>query len=658
MCGIAGILNINQKPISVELLQRMANSIRHRGPDDEAFLLVNTSTGKYEHRHGDDTIPEIKSVTRHILDSSDIFPNLGFGYRRLSILDLSPAGHQPMSSADGSLWIEYNGEVYNYIEVREELIQKGYKFKSGSDTEVILNAYSEWGFDCLNKFNGMWSFAIWDNNKKILFCARDRFGVKPFYYYKDKNKFVFGSEIKAVLQDRDIKRELNYPLVYDYFALNLIDHTDETFFKNIASLPPAHYLILENSQLTIHSYYKLNYNDEFVDYDELGLNKYSAGLKDLLFDSVKLRFRSDVPVGSCLSGGLDSSSIVCIGNELLRSNGLDNKDLIGEKQKTFSAVYHDKNVSEKPFVEMVVKKTNVKDYYVYPDSESFGKEVEKLIYQQDEPFLSTSMYAQWNVMRLAKECGVTVLLDGQGGDEIFAGYEWHLPVYHAELAKRLKLGNYVSEIQGISNLRSRSAFKTSLNSLVKMSKPLIPLSVRMLNKPQMGIFNRDFVTKYKDREYLFRKSDSNLQKRLFEEETKYNLRQLLRYEDRNSMAFSIEARVPFIDYRLVEYALSIPVSFKIRSGWTKFVLRKAMEGVLPESIQWRKDKMGFVTPEKEWLKKADWKKLLSGINDLAPCSQLFSTEFLNNQDYSNLTGSQSSWKIINFVNWLKAYQVT
>jgi len=658
MCGISGILNINQKPISVELLQRMANSIRHRGPDDEAFLLVNTSTGKIEHRHGDDTIPEIKSVTRHVLDSSDISPNLGFGYRRLSILDLSPSGHQPMSSSDGSHWIEFNGEVYNYLEIREELVKKGYKFKSGSDTEVVLNSYLEWGYDCLNKFNGMWSFVIWDNIKKALFCARDRFGVKPFYYYKDDNKFIFASEIKAILQDSSIIRKLNEPLVYDYFALNLIDHTDETFFNNIIGLPPAHYLILKDSNISIHQYYSLSYDDNYSVFNEEELRKHSNKLKELLFDSIKLRFRSDVPVGSCLSGGLDSSSIVCIGNELLRSNGLDKKDIIGDKQKTFSAVYHDEKVSEKKYVEKIVDKTGVADYYVYPDSDNFGREVDKLIYQQDEPFLSTSMYAQWNVMRLARENGVTVLLDGQGGDEIFAGYEWHLPVFHAELAKKMKLKSYFVELHGISSLRNRSLLKTGINSIVKMIKPAIPLSLRMLDRPQMNIFNQDFIAKYKDREFLFQKSDSNLQKRLYEEETKYNLRQLLRYEDRNSMAFSIEARVPFIDYRLVEYALSIPTVYKIHNGWTKYILRSAMNGILPESIQWRKDKMGFVTPEKQWLSNINWNDLIGDVKNNPVFETLLSKPFLRKNNFSDMRESPLSWKLVNLISWLKIYNVS
>ena len=233
MCGISGIFNIDNTPISVELLQKMANSIRHRGPDDEGFLLVNTINGGIEHRYGNDTISEVKSKTNYLLTESSFKPNLGFGYRRLSILDLSSNGHQPMTNIDGSLWIEYNGEIYNYIEIKEELLLKGYKFKSNTDTEVILNAYEEWGFDCLKRFNGMWAFAIWDNKKKLLFCARDRFGVKPFYYYFDNKKFVFASEIKAILQDKTIKREINEPLIFDYFILNLIDHTNETFFKNI-----------------------------------------------------------------------------------------------------------------------------------------------------------------------------------------------------------------------------------------------------------------------------------------------------------------------------------------------------------------------------------------------------------------------------------------
>ncbi|HEY9188660.1 MAG TPA: asparagine synthase (glutamine-hydrolyzing) [Ignavibacteria bacterium] len=648
MCGISGIFNIDNTPISVELLQKMANSIRHRGPDDEGFLLVNTINGGIEHRYGNDTISELKSKTNYLLTESDFKPNLGFGYRRLSILDLSSNGHQPMTNIDGSLWIEYNGEIYNYIEIKEELLLKGYKFRSNTDTEVILNAYEEWGFDCLKKFNGMWAFAIWDNKKKLLFCARDRFGVKPFYYYFDNKKFVFASEIKAILQDKTIKREINEPLIFDYFILNLIDHTNETFFKNIYNLPPSHFLILDSTGIKINKYYELSYNDEYEDFDENKLIIYSNKLKEILFDAVKLRFRADVPVGSCLSGGLDSSTIVCLGKELLKKTNTNNKDKL---QHTFSAVYNDEKISEKKFVDIVIKKTGVNGHFVYPNSDILLNEIEDFIYHQEEPFLSTSMYAQWNVMRLAKQNKVTVLLDGQGSDEIFGGYEWHLPIYYAELFKKNKLKRLYIELNKISKLRNKSILKTSLDTFSKVIKPALPINLRLLNKAEAQIFNKDFINKYCDRINIFKKSDTNLQKRLFEEETKYNLQQLLRYEDRNSMAFSIEARVPFVDYRVVEFVMSIPITYKIYNGWSKYILRKAMEGILPPEIQWRKDKMGFVTPEKEWIKKLN----IISTSNIDSTIFIANREIFKKRQYNKI--DSLFWKFNNFSLWTKKFNL-
>jgi asparagine synthase (glutamine-hydrolysing) len=561
-----------------------------------------------------------------------------------------------MSSLDKTLWIEFNGEIYNYLDIKNELISKGYKFKSTADTEVILYAYKEWGYDCLNKFNGMWAFAIWDDNKKQLFCARDRFGDKPFYYYKDENKFVFASEIKSILVDNNIERRLNTPLVYACFILNLINHTKETLFKNIYSLPPSNYLVLSKDSFEIKNYYKLNYNDDFTHYDDKQLNKYATELKELLFDAVKIRLGSDVPIGSSLSGGIDSSSIVCIYDELL-SRDLDSNVTTDKKQKTFSAVYHDETVSEKKHIEKILKKIDAEYHYIYPNMNDFNDEVNNLIYQQDEPFLSTSMYAQWNVMKLTKQNNVKVLLDGQGADEIFAGYEWHLPIYHAELVKRGKIGKYINEIKKISSLRNRSITQTGIKSIVKIGASITPHYLKMLDKPQIQIFNHDFITKYKDRETAFKKSNTNLQKRLFEEQTGYNLQQLLRYGDRNSMGHSIETRLPFVDHRIVEFALSVPSVYKIYNGWSKYILRYAMKEILPESITWRKDKVGYATPEQSWVKNIDFNSLFNNLSK----KDLFEEIFIQkNELYNkviNINNHNLKWRFFNFTSWLELYNI-
>ena len=306
MCGIGGIYNLNKQPVNMDLLLKMTRIIKHRGPDDEGFLSINTHSGIIDSLFHDDTIYPIKSKTKYL---NKVVPgNLSFGFRRLAVLDLTESGHQPMSNEDKSIWIVFNGEVFNYIELREDLKKLGYRFKSKSDTEVVIRAYEQWGEECLNYFNGMWAFALWDNNKKKLFCARDRFGIKPFYYYWEKKQFVFGSEIKQLLV-HNIPRNLNERMVFKSIKLNsFLIYGDETYFDNIHILPHSHYLTIENGTLSINRYYDL-YPSSF-ETANLSFNDAVDSYSKLFEDAVKIRMRSDVEVGSCLSGGLDSSAIV------------------------------------------------------------------------------------------------------------------------------------------------------------------------------------------------------------------------------------------------------------------------------------------------------------------------------------------------------------
>lgn len=301
MSGITGIINLNQKSINQKDIKKMTDAIKHRGPDEEGYFIDN---------------------------------NLGLGHRRLAIIDLSKAGHQPMNNKDGSLWIVHNGEVYNYLELRKELENRGYKFKSSTDTEIILYAYQEWGEKCLEKFNGRWAFAIWDRKKKELFCSRDRIGIKPLYYFFDGKIFAFASEIKPLLKLKN-PREPNETLIYDFLRFGLLDHTNETFFKNIKKLPPGSWLkIKQNRRISIRKYWDFEVSNEIRN-NKKDSQRDAEEFLELLIDSVKLRLRSDVPIGSCFSGGPDSSAIVCIINNLLRKEKIP---VIGERQKTFSAV--------------------------------------------------------------------------------------------------------------------------------------------------------------------------------------------------------------------------------------------------------------------------------------------------------------------------------
>lgn len=386
MCGICGIYNLDNRPIDLDHLQHMTDIIRHRGPDDEGYLLIDTVNGTLRNCHGKDTILEISQNTHDIHD--DFPATLGLGFRQLSILDLSSKSHQPMSNDDGSLWIVFNGEIYNYIEIREELIKLGFRFRSNTDTEVILKAYEQWGVECLQKFNGMWSFALYDQNLKKLFCARDRFGVKPFFYYFDHKTLLFGSEIKQILVN-DIDKSLNYNSIQtSFYNDSLLVNSKETFFEKIKILPHSHFLIIENHELKIERYYDLPIHD--FDKSQLSFEDACSQYKETFKDSIALRIRSDVEVGSTLSGGLDSSAIVTV------AAGFTTHTF-----KTFSSYFdYSPKYDERKWIHLVNERTKARGYLISPPVSDFIADFEKMTWHHDYPLQGSSPMAQYYVMKL------------------------------------------------------------------------------------------------------------------------------------------------------------------------------------------------------------------------------------------------------------------
>jgi len=572
MCGIAGIFNLDDQLVEETLLKKMGDILKHRGPDD-AGIFVNTG--------------------------------LGFAHQRLSIIDLSSAGHQPMHSSDGMLTIVYNGEIYNYLELRAELIQLGQSFKSNTDTEVILNAYSHWGDDCLKKLNGMFSFCIWNERKKQLFCARDRFGIKPFYYFWDNTQFIFASEIKALLFHPAVSNEVDDLPVYDFLHWGMLDHSDHTFFKSIKSLPAAHYLLISKSQFIEQRFW------DFEISNEIESNHDSPDIfKENFSRTISWHLRSDMPVAFLLSGGLDSSAIVCMANKLEKNNFF-----------TFSSCFPNSRLDESNYIHEVLKKTKTNGHFLTPSSDNFLSELDDLIYHQEEPFGGLSIYVQWCLMREVKNKGVKVVLDGQGADEQLCGYRKFYYFYLHELIKRKKwtlsfreFFFFVTSFSFFSNLQFRQAFlryfpKSGLISSFE------------------NVFLPDFHKKYYDRQLSIGYS-GNLSERIKLDLTKYSLPVLLRHEDRNSMAFSVESRVPFLDYQLVEYLASLPLSAKIHSGWTKYVLRQGLKGILPKKIQKRKTKLGFQAPEDLWFRKILLQPTLNTFKNAAFIKRFVDTECL------------------------------
>ena len=672
MCGIVGVFNVEGNPVDLAALEKSVSVVKHRGPDDEGYVFINTRDGVFRTASGSDT-PAAVQMSKHPYSPSieiDAFNarssgfNLAFGHRRLSIVDLSPTGHQPMCNTSGKLWIVYNGEIYNYIELRAELEDRGHSFMTQSDTEVILQAYEEWGYDCLSKFNGMWAFAIWDGRRRELFCSRDRFGVKPFYYYWDGTNFTFASEIKALLQCPFVKTGPRDEAIYQYLVLGRSEGKADTFFRNIKQLEPGHFLTLNEKGLNVGRYYSLAYTTAVGYFDEKALRGHVDEFIELFKDAVRMRLRSDVSVGSCLSGGLDSSAIVCTINRFLERDGYG-REVIGERQKTFSACYELSAYDERQFIREVVSTTKVDAHYIFPSGERLWEEMDDLIWHQEEPFGSTSIYAQWNVMRLARENSVPVLLDGQGADEMLAGYHTFFNPYLAHLLSSGLFSRFWRESNAIRKLTKNPVYSSFAFMLPFYNA--LPAGMRALLRDRIvkgsilriqdtGLIRGAFLAKHAGEDQA--RAETNLQRALWKSETEYGLRELLRYEDKNSMAFSVETRTPFVDYRLVELAFSLPACYKIHDGWTKYLLRASIEGLIPEKIRWRKDKMGFPTPEITWMRgNAD--KVREAF-----CSKSFrASGYLDQKriigDLDRLLSLESSdglsalWKPLNLELWLR-----
>lgn len=665
MCGISGLYSVRQ--CAVRYIKAMTEAIRHRGPDDEGYVLFKEMGAPPCICGGKDTPIDTATVAVSYSPTASIGriaqrdAKVALGHRRLAILDLSPLGHQPMCTRDRRYWIVYNGEVYNYVELRAELENLGHLFISRTDTEVILAAYAEWGSDCLSRFNGMWALAIYDSQSRSLFLARDRFGVKPLYYWTSpEGLFAFASEIKQFTVLPGWSARLNGQRAYDYLVFGITDHTEETMFSGVFQLRPGHCVTLSvdganavspGTPLSTHAWYELRPRAFAGSFDD------AAREFRLLFEqSIALRLRADVPVGSCLSGGLDSSSIVCVLNDFLRKQGVQ------ALQKTFSACSDVARFDERKWIDLVVGKTGVDAHYVYPALDRLFEESPAITWHQDEPFGSTSIYAQWCVFRLAAQNGVKVMLDGQGADEQLCGYHGFFGPRLATLLKGWRLTDLVADLVGMNRLHGYSAF-ASLKFMLPYLLSDKPIQfLRRVggyahSRPawlNVGRLQAEAVDPFQQRGAM----EGSVTELSRSQLTSSNLQMLLHWEDRNSMAHSIESRVPFLDYRLVEFVLGLPDDFKLAGGMTKRVLREAMRGVLPDEICTRVDKQGFVTPEEVWVCESMpdmFKKKIEQTLDVA--DGCFNREAvylaLNNILCGKTNFSFWPWRVVNFGEWAR-----
>lgn len=628
MCGIAGVFF--KSPKNSFPLRAAAELLKHRGPDDEGYVLLNPETNLAESRSGKDTDP---AVSYPSIENPWPETRLAMAHRRLSILDLSACGHQPMADASGEYWVVHNGEIYNYDVLRSELQDAGVQFRSKTDTEVILEAYKKWGRQCLARFNGMWAFAVWDGRKRELFCARDRFGVKPFYYAQAGGDFFFASEIKALLAMPGVPRRPSEKAVWEYLALSAYPRHDETFFEGIKQIEPGSSLIIgESMTVRKEQWYGLP--------PEMGTGSYgphaAEKFKLLLEDSVRLRLKSDVPVGSSLSGGLDSSAIVC---------------LMAKKRENpvhaFSSCFENPAYDERKYLEKVLKKTGAEKHLVFPQAKDFWGEIESLVTQQDEPFGSTGLYAQWRVMREARAFKIPVLLDGQGADELLGGY----PRYKVNRAlSEFRRGNLLALFQ------TPLAFPASVFLSLPLSmrrKVLDFLPYKRFLRAEAAVKNSEGTSSYIAERC---EDQTSLNRTLVRDLTRYKLPALLRYEDRNSMKFSVETRLPFLDYRLVEFAVGLEERAKIDDGVSKKILRDAMRGILPKEIENRRDKMGFVTPDKEWFNEGrEFISKLFNLPEACAVSPWVDTRAFKDRAAQGGKWDLFFWRVVNLELWFKAF---
>jgi asparagine synthase (glutamine-hydrolysing) len=616
MCGICGVVAFDA-PADVETVRGMSETIRHRGPDGDGIYAADA---------------------------------VALGSRRLAIIDLSEAGVQPLHSEDGNVHLVYNGEIYNYRELRDELRGRGHRFATSTDTEVILAAYSEWGESCVERFNGMWAFALWDEREQRVFCSRDRFGVKPFYYRLDNGRLVFASELKAFRADRSGSLTPHVAIVRDFVRNDWFDHTDETFFAGISKLPPAHNLVFDRNGLRLHRYWNLELRDP-PSTDPTALTR------ELFIDAVRLRLRSDVLVGTCLSGGLDSSAVAGVIDLLLREEA-ESARPIGDKQQTFTAYFDEPGFDERPYAREVVERTNASPHWISFSARDLVGDLPAIVEAHDEPFRSTSICAGWYVMREASRAGVKVVLDGQGGDEVFAGYPAYVSARYGDLLARGQLGTLGREI--VEHARVYGGRRT----VATLARPLVPEALEQrLRERQTGsaaLLHPDLRALPPTAQFNgspFPDRLRQLQTRIL---TGRGLPELLHAEDRNSMTHSIEARVPFLDYRLVELLFSVDGGELIQRSRTKAILRRALSDVLPTSVRQRTDKLGFVTPEARWL-KGELGELAADVFASQPFKERgfvdarAAADRLEGHRRGELNAGFELWRVLNLELWARTF---
>jgi len=660
MCGIVGIISLNGTPVDPIVLERMNDRQAHRGPDGAGYLFGWPVDGRFT----DVLAREIAPAQGR----DDI--RVALGHRRLAIIDLSERGIQPMAAAGVS--IVFNGEIYNHRELRTELEQTGVHFTTRTDTEVLLQAYRHWGEDCLARIQGMFAFAIWDRRVARLFCARDRLGIKPFYYATPAGCFVFASEIKSLLAFPGLTAVADDDAVFDYLVHGNCDYGERTVFRGVKALPAAHALTVDygTGQVHVRRYWELlppasrNGTTDAARIERL---------RELLLDTTRSHLISDVRAGSCLSGGIDSSTVVALIGKIWREQP-DAATAVGDSFFTFTSCWEYPELDERQYALAAANAMGATPHLIFPTADDFWDVFERMAWHQDMPFFSLSFYAQWSVMRAARDAGVKVLLDGQGGDEVFGGYAKFRYAYLMSLLRTGRWGRMTLEAGHM--VRQGDLYVLDL----RRGYRYLPGSLRRLlgvDSLLEGALQTDFrqavsaestpATRWWRYASDAAKSDNGwtmMQRIQVDDLMVDTLPQLLRMEDRSSMAFSLEARVPLLDHRLVEYGVGLPDHLKVRNGWSKYAIREVMQGTMPDAVRLRTAKLGFAAPDRRWLAKELRPRVAEMIAGRLRCERFVDPVPLRRwyaspeSDGANTESYLGLFRVLALEMWMRAFNVS
>ncbi|MEY4926857.1 MAG: asparagine synthase, partial [Bacteroidota bacterium] len=641
-------------------LKRLSQRLQHRGPDGEGFLIIDNQN-KITPCSGQQTPKSV--VTNSLLpqqpkkklqECGENF-RLGLLHRWLKIIDTNNSAFQPLCYEAQKFWLVFNGQIYNYQALRTELQGLGFAFATNTDTEVLLAAYRAWGTAMLSRLDGMWAFALYDSEKQQLFCARDRTGVKPFYYYKNDDIWAFSSEKKAFFELPNFKTSLNESAVFDYLVVGYTELETESLFKGIIELPAAHFLTfdLRNNDYTVARYYDFSYQKNYTFFDKRQFKEAVETVENLLVDAVTLRTNAAVPIGICLSGGIDSSAIAGIAHH---------ENLL--KFPLFTASMTGSRFDETAWAAKVAQKVGSPWHQVSPTAEGLLSNLETLVYVNDEPVLGAAAYNHFSLMHLAKQQNCTVLLDGQGADELFGGYPPHYAIgtfealFHADFAAWH--GNITSKAHS-SFANKRDAFLLPLKLIAANGLDYFYKKAYKKSNAEYRLMRPDFWQNNLNRLDLLRNERPlQLNTLLHQQYTGGMLKLLLRTSDRNSMWHSIEMRTPFADsHKLAEYVMQLPASYKIRNGISKHLLREAAQSYLPDAIYNRTDKIGFAPPEQEWL--------IALLPEIEPYLRKSLPDFMDTDELiknwktiaTNTPGADTRrlWRILNFAVWRQVFNL-